>query len=78
MQQLEIEGELLDFINSLEPIEYSSFDGRKGSPISKFIAEVKTKSGWHLITKPFNIQKFKEKYPDIDVHKNNPTLLYCL
>ena len=31
-----------------------------------------------LITTPFNLQQFKEKYPDVDVHKNNPTLLYCL
>lgn len=45
---------------------------------SKFIAEIPTKSGYHLITTPFNLQQFKEKYPDIDVHKNNPTLLYCL
>ena len=45
---------------------------------SKFIAEIPTKSGCHLITTPFNLQQFKEKYPDIDVHKNNPTLLYCL
>jgi hypothetical protein len=45
---------------------------------AKVIAEIPTKSGIHLITTPFNLQQFKEKYPDIDVHKNNPTLLYCL
>lgn len=55
-----------DFLRNLEPIG------------SKFIAEIPTKSGYHLITTPFNLQQFKEKYPDIDVHKNNPTLLYCL
>lgn len=26
--------------------------------------------------KSFNLQKFKEKYPDVDVHKNNPTILF--
>jgi hypothetical protein len=36
------------------------------------------KNGVHLITTPFNLQQFKEEYQDIDVHKNNPTLLYCL
>ena len=46
--------------------------------VAKVIAEIPTKSGYHLITTPFNLQQFKEKYPDIDVHKNNPTLLYCL
>lgn len=42
----------------------------------KVIAKVPTKSGYHLITKPFNLQQFKEKYPNIGVHKNNPTVLY--
>lgn len=36
-----------------------------------------TKNGFHLITKPFNPYLFKEKYPDIDIHKNNPTLVFC-
>ena len=45
---------------------------------TKIIADIPTKSGYHLITTSFNLQQFKEKYPDIDVHKNNPTLLYCL
>ena len=49
-----------------------------GKYVSKVIAEVPTKNGIHLITTPFNLQQFKEKYPDVDVHKNNPTLLYCL
>lgn len=42
----------------------------------KFIALVPTVNGHHLITTPFNLQKFSEQYPEIDVHKNNPTLLY--
>ena len=44
----------------------------------RFIYEIPTKNGSHLITTPFNLQQFKKEYPDIDVHKNNPTLLYCL
>jgi hypothetical protein len=42
----------------------------------KNMAFVKTKSGFHIITQPFNVMKFKEKYPDIDIQKKNPTLLY--
>jgi hypothetical protein len=38
---------------------------------------VGTKNGFHLICRPFNLKKFKEKYPDVDVHRDNPTLLYC-
>lgn len=39
-------------------------------------ALVPTKSGCHLICKKFNTKKFNDKFPCIDVHKNNPTLLY--
>ena len=43
---------------------------------TKLITEIPTKNWIHLITKPFDLHKFKEKYPNIDVHKNNPTILY--
>lgn len=49
-------------------------------PEAKFLYKVPTAHGVHIITKPFNTKLFSERYPDIDVHKNNPTLLYfeCL
>jgi hypothetical protein len=37
---------------------------------------IKTKSGVHIITQPFNVMKFKQRYPDVDIVKKNPTLLY--
>lgn len=38
---------------------------------------IPTVAGCHLIVKPFNLQKFSEEFPDIDVHKNSMgTLLY--
>jgi len=43
-------------------------------PMMKFIP---TKGGVHIITRPFNLNKFREQYPDIDVHRENPTVLYC-
>ena len=42
----------------------------------KVLACIETKNGYHLITNPFRLDKFKELYPQIEVHKNNPTLLY--
>ena len=42
----------------------------------KSMAFIKTKSGFHIITQPFNVMKFNERYPDIDIQKKNPTLLY--
>lgn len=37
---------------------------------------IRTREGFHIITAPFNLQKFKQQYPEIDVQKKNPTLLY--
>ena len=43
---------------------------------SKIESIIPTKSGHHLITKKFDVMMFKEKYPNIDIQKKNPTLLY--
>lgn len=56
------------------------FDGA-GMPVGfakgpKIEAVIPTKNGHHLITKKFDVLKFREKYPDIDIQKKNPTLLY--
>ena len=37
---------------------------------------VPTKHGYHLITNAFDVEQFTKQYPGIDIHKNNPTLLY--
>ena len=42
----------------------------------RFVAEIPTPNGKHLITTPFNLQKFHASCPGIDVHKDNPTILY--
>lgn len=40
------------------------------------IAEIPTKNGVHFITRPFRLDFFKNELPQIDVHKDNPTILY--
>ena len=42
----------------------------------KVEAIIPTKNGFHLITKRFDVMEFKKQYPDIDIQKKNPTLLY--
>lgn len=42
----------------------------------KVITTIPTKSGYHLITKRFDVLEFKKKYPEIDIVKKNPTILY--
>lgn len=46
-------------------------------PVSdKVIAKIPSKSGVHLITKPFNRMEFSKHFPEVEIHKNNPTNLY--
>lgn len=42
----------------------------------KIETEVPTKAGCHLITKRFDLKKFNKKYPEVEVKKKNPTLLF--
>ena len=62
----EKEEDIKVYIDSIEPYEIGT----------KIKWENETLNGKHLITKPFNVQKFSNKFPDIDIHKDNPTLLY--
>jgi len=55
---------IMDFIDTLRP------EGHKTETI------IPTKSGYHLITKRFDVMEFKKRYPEIDIQKKNPTLLY--
>jgi hypothetical protein len=53
------------------------FIERKCEPIGvKFVAIIPSKNGLHLITTPFNLMEFKKIYPEIEIHKDNPTNLY--
>ncbi len=42
----------------------------------KILAQIETLNGFHLITKPFNSQIFSQQYPEYELHKENPTILY--
>jgi hypothetical protein len=37
---------------------------------------IPTKNGMHLICRPFNKKKFKSIFPEIDLHLDNPTILF--
>jgi hypothetical protein len=41
-----------------------------------FTKAIPTKNGVHIITRPFDVSEFREKYPNVDVHKDNPTILF--
>lgn len=52
------------FITDIEP---------KGNKILEIIPSL---AGLHLITSPFNLALFKERFVSIEVHKDNPTNLF--
>ena len=62
--------DLIEYLNSptLEPLG-----------VDKIVEVIPTVNGYHVITKKFNIYKFNlqfNKNGELDVHKNNPTVLY--
>ena len=58
--------QIMVFIDNIEPYQ------------NRFITLLETKNGFHLITKPFNVQLFKEiiECNNLEIHKDNPTILY--
>jgi hypothetical protein len=44
-----------------------------GNKVEKVIP---TKNGFHLITQKFNVMEFSKLYPEVEIQKKNPTLLY--
>lgn len=42
----------------------------------QILAIIPSKSGKHIITNPFNIERFSALFPRIEIHRNNPTNLY--
>lgn len=71
---LPYEDKITDIIEQCEPLD-----------VKKCLFTVPTKNGKHIITKPFNQQKFRnlwqadselQSLPVPDIHKDNPTILY--
>lgn len=40
------------------------------------ISAIPTVNGHHLLVSPFDVREFKKKWPEIEIHKDNPTVLY--
>ena len=59
-----VEG-IVDSIEKIEPLKYQ-----------KEVLRLPTKTGIHIITRPFNLAEFKKWYPNLEIHKDNPVNLY--
>jgi len=43
---------------------------------NKIYSTIPTKNGYHLITGRFDVLMFRNVFPDVEIQKKNPTLLY--
>jgi hypothetical protein len=59
-----------ELVRLIETLTITRPDGDK---LEKLIP---TKNGYHLITKRFDVEMFRNVFPHIDIQKKNPTLLY--
>ena len=66
----------VDDLKEASPMMMAYIDHRCKPYGSKIEAIIPTKNGHHLITKKFDVMEFKKQYPEIDIQKKNPTLLY--
>ena len=66
----------VDNVDEISPIMMSYIDNKCEPVGSKCLTIIKSKSGFHLITKPFNVDTFTKHYYNIEIHKDNPTNLY--
>jgi len=62
--------------NQVSPLMMAYIDQHCEPKGSKIVAIIPSKNGNHLITYPFNIETFHIEYPNIGIHKDNPTNLY--
>lgn len=63
-----------DDIQKIHEIQLKINECKPVGPKTKVI--VPTKNGFHFITDRFDVLEFKKSYPDIDIQKKNPTLLF--
>ena len=52
--------------------EYNEGKGKANGEIQV----VPTVNGSHLLVTPFDVREFKKRWPNIEIHKDNPTVLY--
>jgi hypothetical protein len=62
--------------NVFQEIQLMLWDLHSEAGNDPHVVKIPTKNGFHFIVSPFNVQRFSKEYPKIDIHKNNPTILY--
>ena len=65
-----------DDLYKFEQAKELLFKLQKQTGTTPMLEIIPTKNGVHIITRPFNVKKFKDSYPLIDIHRDSPTLLF--
>lgn len=82
---VDLDGEAAECADRIESVLYYC-RGEGGDKHNKLHYKVPTKNGLHLVTCPFDVGQFEREWENDevlsrhffpDIHKNNPTLLYC-
>jgi hypothetical protein len=61
---------------SIQKLEFTATELQAQTGREPLLYRIPTKNGVHYIVRPFNLQKFKDYFPTMDIHKDNPTCLY--
>jgi hypothetical protein len=61
-------------IQELRNIQITINRCKPEGPKTKYV--IPTKNGFHLISERFDVMEFKKQYPEIEIQKKNPTLLF--
>ena len=76
---IDIDVKDFEFVDKIGEIIDTMKSGKEDTIEANVLGYIPTKNGWHIITRPFNLKQF-EPYKvqcQLDIHKNNPTILYC-
>ena len=61
-------------IQELRNIQVTINRCKPEGPKTKYV--IPTKNGFHLINERFDVMEFKKQYPEVEIQKKNPTLLF--
>jgi hypothetical protein len=72
---VDIDTKDIDFVHNVKK-EIEKLHSEIKNNKYKILAELPTRQGFHLISHPFRLDKFKDLFSDVTVQKNSPTILY--
>jgi len=75
-----IDGDIFNIVNGIPEIVHlfsTLKDLQVGANKDPLLELIKTKNGFHVVTRPFNLHLFSKTFPNLQVHKDNMSIIYC-